>query len=445
MKITPKSEKISSFIMEIKRDYYLKKLVHKMGNESIKVITGVRRCGKSYILNTIFYNYLKENGFDDNHIIKFSFDAVDDLIKIGENPVEVNIKNRKVDFTKFVEYITACLTDAQKYVFLFDEIQKLECFENVLLAFLKKENVDIYVSGSNSKFLSKDVITEFRGRGDEIHIFPLSFSEYYDFLKGDQEQRLEEYMIFGGLPKVVLAETNEDKMDYLKTQMENTYLQDIIDRYGLHKDTCIAELLDILASGISGLTNPVKISNAFMTIKKIKTSSEIISKYISHFEDAFILNKVKRYDVKGKKYISTPFKIYFEDIGFRNVRLDFRQVEYTHIMENIIYNELRYRGYKVDVGNVEVREKNQENKEVKKNLEIDFIANKGSQRYYIQSSYDLPNEEKWIQETKSFDNVKDSFKKIIIVNKKVVPRYTERGYLILGLRDFLLDPNSLDF
>ncbi|MCQ2913813.1 MAG: ATP-binding protein [Alphaproteobacteria bacterium] len=430
--------------MEIKRDLYLEKLVHKMDNGSIKVITGVRRCGKSYILNTIFYNYLKENGFDEDHIIKFSFDAADDLMKIGENLIELEAKKQKASYVKFMNYIASRIADSKKYVFLLDEIQKLECFESVLLSYLKKDNVDIYVTGSNSRFLSKDVITEFRGRGDEIHIFPLSFSEYCAFLNENSEQQLEKYMFFGGLPRVVLAKTDEDKMDYLRTQMQHTYLKDIVDRYELHKDNCIEELLSIIASGISGLTNPLKISNTFNAIKKMKISSELINKYISHFEDAFILNKAKRYDVKGKKYISTPYKIYFEDIGFRNVILDFRQVEYTHIMENIIYNELRYRGYNIDVGNVEIREKNSENKEIKKNLEVDFIANKGSKRYYIQSAYDIPNEEKWIQETKSFDNIKDSFKKIIIVNKKIVPHYTEKGYFILGLSEFLLNINSLE-
>ncbi|MEG9429422.1 MAG: ATP-binding protein [Christensenellaceae bacterium] len=430
--------------MEIKRDLYINKLVNAIGNGSIKVITGVRRCGKSYILNTLFYNYLLKSGIDKSHIIKFAFDSAEDLTKIGEDLIEIDVEKRKVDYKKFMNYISSLIVDDNKYYLLLDEVQKLSSFETVLLGYLGRENFELFVSGSNSKFLSKDVITELRGRGYEIHVLPLSFSEYYNFIKGNESDRLEEYMVFGGLPRVALANTNEEKMSYLKTQMTNTYLKDIVERYELHDDEGLNELLKIIASGISGLTNPNKLSNAFKSLSKKNLCPDTIDKYIDHFEDAFILNKVLRYDVKGKAYISTPYKIYFEDVGLRNVALDFRQVEYTHIMENVIYNELKYRGYNVDVGTIEVREKNKEGNRIKKNLEVDFIANKGSQRYYIQSVYDIPDEEKWEQETKSFDNIKDSFKKIIVVNKNVVARHTESGYLLIGLKEFLLNSNSLE-
>ena len=423
--------------MEIQRDLYLNKLVNAIGNGSIKVITGVRRCGKSYILNTLFYNHLLKSGIDKSHIIKFAFDSAEDLTKI-------DVEKRKADYKKFMNYVSSLIVDDSKYYLLLDEVQKLSSFETVLLGYLGRENLELFVSGSNSKFLSKDVITELRGRGDEIHVLPLSFSEYYNFVKGSEDDRLEEYMVFGGLPRVALANTNEEKMSYLKTQMTNTYLKDIVERYDLNDDEGLNELLKIIASGISGLTNPNKLSNAFKSLSKKNLCPDTIDKYIDHFEDAFILNKVLRYDVKGKAYISTPYKIYFEDVGLRNVALDFRQVEFTHIMENVIYNELKYRGYNVDVGTIEVREKNKEGNRIKKNLEVDFIANKGSQRYYIQSVYDIPDDEKWEQETKSFDNIKDSFKKIVVVNKNVVARHTESGYLLIGLKEFLLKSNSLE-
>ena len=430
--------------MEIKRDLYLNKLVNAIGNGSIKVITGVRRCGKSYILNTLFYNYLLKSGIDKSHIIKFAFDSAEDLTKIGEDLIEIDVEKRKVDYKKFMNYISSLIVDDNKYYLLLDEVQKLSSFETVLLGYLGRENFELFVSGSNSKFLSKDVINELMGRGYEIHVLPLSFSEYYNFIKGNESDRLEEYMVFGGLPRVALANTNEEKMSYLKTQMTNTYLKDIVERYELRDDEGLNELLKIIASGISGLTNPNKLSNAFKSLSKKNLCPDTIDKYIDHFEDAFILNKVLRYDVKGKAYISTPYKIYFEDVGLRNVALDFRQVEFTHIMENVIYNELKYRGYNVDVGTIEVREKNTEGNRIKKNLEVDFIANKGSQRYYIQSVYDIPDEGKWEQETKSFDNIKDSFKKIVVVNKNVVARHTESGYLLIGLKEFLLNSNSLE-
>lgn len=430
--------------MEIKRELYLEKLIRRMGNGSIKVITGVRRCGKSYIMNTLFYNYLLQSGIDKSHIIKFAFDSAEDLNIIGEDLVELEINKKKVDYKKFMSYVSSLMVDEDRYYLLLDEVQRLSLFEVVLLGYLGKGNIELYVSGSNSKFLSKDVITELRGRGDEIHVLPLSFSEYYNFKQNSSVDILEEYMVFGGLPRVALAETDEEKMSYLKTQMANTYLKDIVERYNLEDETCLNELLNVIASGMSGLVNPNKISNTFKSLSQKNICSSTIDKYIGYFEDAFIMNRVLRYDIKGKGYISTPYKIYFEDVGFRNVVLDFRQVEFTHIMENIIYNELKYRGYNVDVGNVEIREKNQEGKYIKKNLEVDFVANKGSQRYYIQSAYDIPNEEKWVQGTKSLDGIRDSFKKIVVVNKNIVTRHTESGYLLVGLKEFLLNQNSLE-
>ncbi|MCR4594271.1 MAG: ATP-binding protein [Clostridiales bacterium] len=428
--------------MDIKRDVYLQRLIDRMDNGSIKVITGIRRSGKSYLLNTLFYNYLIKNGIDKKHIIKFAFDSAEYLLKIGEDLVELEQKKKKVNYKKFMFYLSNLLEEGEKYYILLDEVQRLEGFEYVLMGYMQSGH-DIYVTGSNSKFLSSDVITEFRGRGDEVRIRPLSFSEYYNFVGGDKAAALEEYMVFGGLPKVALAKTNEEKTTYFYTQMTNTYIKDVIERNNFKNVEELGELLNVLASGITNLTNPTRISNIFKTEKHLNTCEDTVSRYIKAFEEAFIVSSVLRYDVKGMSYISTPYKIYFEDIGLRNSRLNFRQVEFDHIMENVIYNELRYRGYMIDVGDVNIREKNKENKEIKKRLEVDFVVNKGSQRVYIQSAFDIPNEEKWIQETKSFDNIPDSFKKVVIVNKPIVPRYTEKGYYMIGLTDFLLDIESI--
>lgn len=429
--------------MEIKRDRYLDMLRVRKHNGFIKVITGIRRCGKSYLLNTIFYNDLLKNGVDINHIIRFAFDSANDLLLIGEDLQDLNKNKRKVDAKKFVEYISANIKDNDMYYLLLDEVQNLDCFESVLNGCLRKNNIDIYVTGSNSKFLSHDVLTEFSGRGDDIHMLPLSFSEFFACYDGRLEYAFDDYMVYGGLPAVAQMKTFEQKSTYLKTQIDNVYLKDIIERYNLSSDKNIGELLNIVASGISSLTNPTKLSNTFKTVKNSTLSANTIDNYIDYMQDSFLISKVKRYDVKGKKYINTPYKIYFEDVGLRNARLNFRQVENTHIMENVIYNELRFRGYNVDVGVVEVRET--QNGEVqRKQFEIDFIANQGSKRYYIQSAYDIPNEEKMEQETKSFDKTNDSFKKIIIVEKSMKPRRNEKGYLILGVKEFLLDSNSLE-
>ena len=429
--------------MEIKRDKYLEMLQIRRHNGFIKVITGIRRCGKSYLMNDIFYEKLRQEGVDESHIIKFAFDSAEDLLLIGADLQDLFINKKKVDPKKFMTFISQRMMDNDMYYLLLDEVQNLGCFEAVLNGYLRKKNMDVYVTGSNSKFLSSDVLTEFAGRGDEIHVLPLSFSEFYANYQDGLDYAFDDYMIYGGLPAVALMKTSEQKSSYLKTQLQNVYLKDLVERNNLNSDENIGELLDIIASGISSLTNPTKLANTFKSIKNTSLSALTIDRYITYMQQAFILSKVNKYDVKGKKYINTPYKIYFEDVGLCNARLDFRQIEETHLMENIIYNELRYRGYNVDVGFVETRE-NIDGTLKRKQLEIDFVANQGNKRYYIQSAYDIPNEEKMKQETKSLDNIDDSFKKIIVVRNSIKPRRNEKGYLIVGLKEFLLDPNSLE-
>ncbi len=430
--------------MEIKRDIYLEQLIDRKQNGFIKVITGIRRCGKSYLLNTLFYNHLIGEGVDEHHIIKFAFDSAEDLRLIGEDLFAIDEENRKVDPARFMDYISSCMTDSRLYYLLLDEVQKLGSFESVLNGYLRKNNMDVYVTGSNSKFLSSDIITEFEGRGDEVHVLPLSFSEFFSVYDGSKDEAFDDYMVYGGLPAAALMHKEEQKTKYLTTQVQNVYLRDIVHRFNLHSDEDIGELLDILASGISTLTNPRKLANTFKSVKNSGICEATVAKYISHLEDVFLISKVKRYDVKGKRYIDTPYKVYFEDVGLRNARLNFRQIEPTHLMENIIYNELRYRGYNVDVGVVEVREKDENGKEAKKQLEIDFVANQGSRRYYIQSAYEIPNDGKWEQETRSFDKTNDSFKKIIIVERSMKPRRNDKGYVTMGVKEFLLNANSLE-
>lgn len=432
--------------MEIKRDFYLDKLIRKMNNGFIKVITGIRRCGKSYLLNKIFYNYLMKSGVDEEHIIKFAFDSGDDLLKIGEDLMDLDILSgeRLVDPKKFLEFIKNRTKTKDKYYILLDEVQLLASFEQVLNGFLRQDNFDVYVTGSNSKFLSKDIITEFAGRGDEIHVMPLSFSEYMQSTSLDKEDAFAEYQVFGGLPALCSMDNDEDKMNYLKTQLDNVYLRDIINRYDIRLDSELADLLNVLASGMSTLTNPSKIEATFESSKQTKISANTIDKFIEYFEDSFILKKVYRYDVKGRKYIGTPYKIYFEDVGLRNARLNFRQIEPTHLMENIIYNELRYRGYMVDVGVVMTREKDKNDKDVRNKREVDFIANLGTKRYYIQSAYSLPSVEKTEQEKASLLNIDDSFKKIIIVKDRVKAFLDDNGIVTINLFDFLLNKDSLD-
>ena len=429
--------------MERRRDKYLNQLIIRKHNRLVKVITGIRRCGKSYLLNNLFYTHLISEGVDEAHIIKFAFDSNVDLGLIGESALQIEEQKRKVDPQKFTNYISSKIIDNKMYYLLLDEVQNLGAFESVLNSYLRKNNIDVYVTGSNSKFLSTDVITEFAGRGDEIHMMPLSFSEFYSCYDGSFDEALDYYFVYGGLPAIVSMKDETQKVQYLKTQMQNVYLRDIINRYKLNNHNSIGELLDILASSIASFVNPSKLSNTFKSLKKETLTDKTISNYIEYMQDAYIIKIAKRYDVKGKKYISTPFKIYFEDVGLRNARLDFRQIEETHLMENIIFNELRFRGFNVDVGVVEQRT-TIDGKTDRKYYEVDFIANLGRKKYYIQSAYDIPSNEKLQQETNSFDRIDDSFKKIIIVNKTIKPRTTEKGYTILGLKDFLLDEKSLD-
>ncbi len=432
--------------MEIQRTVYLNRLIARKHNGFIKVITGIRRSGKSYLLNTLFYNHLIEEGVPDNRIIKFAFDSADDLLKIGENPIVLDNKReeRKVDPAKFLNWLLPQLPEKEMCYILLDEVQKLGAFESVMNGFLRKTNLDVYVTGSNSKFLSKDILTEFEGRGDEIHVLPLSFSEYYGFKNGDKSEAFDDYSVYGGLPAVALMTTDEQKSQYLKSQMQNLYLRDIKNRYGLQDKTTIGEVLDVVASGISALTNPRNIANTINTVHGTKICDATVERYISHMEDAFMLSRAKRYDVKGRKYIGTPYKIYFEDVGLRNARINFRQIENTHIMENIIYNELRFRGYHVDVGVVESRERDCDGKDIRVRREIDFVATLGSKKYYIQSAYAIPDQNKYEQETASFDKTIDSFKKIIVVEKSMKPRRDEKGYVMMGVKEFLLDKDSLD-
>lgn len=424
----------------IPRPIYLEKLKARMWNDSIKVITGIRRCGKSFLLRNIFHDYLISSGVQEKNIVMFAFDSALDLEKLGEDLVELEKNKRKVDYKKFINYISTLVSSKEKYYLLLDEVQRLDSFEFVLNGYLAMGSFDIYVTGSNSKFLSTDVITEFRGRGDEIHVMPLSFSEFFAYVGGDKNRRLDEYMTFGGLPRTVLSDSDESKMNYLSSQLQKTFLTDVIERHNIKNTEELGELLSIVASGISSLTNPLKLENTFRSVKKVTLSADTITDYIQFFRESFILDKAIRYDIKGKNYISTPFKLYFEDIGLRNARLDFRQVETTHIMENVIYNELRFRGFKVDVGALEIRENN-----LRKKLEVDFVANSGNRRYYIQSASEIPDDEKLRQETRPLDCIPDSFKKILIVNKNMVPKRNEKGYLFISLIDFLTKPDSLDY
>lgn len=430
-------------MMEIKRDAYLNQLVTRMHNGFVKVITGLRRSGKSYLLNKIFYSYLISHGIPEDHIIRFAFDSADDLSMIGEDFIELENRNQKVDPKKFMTFLGSQIKDNEMYYLLLDEVQNLGSFESVLNAYLRKDNLDIYVTGSNSKFLSSDVLTEFEGRGDEIHLFPLSFKEFYSVFQGTKDEAYEQYSIHGGLPFVVSMVTNSQKENHLKSLLSKVYLNDIIKHNNLKRDSNIAELLDLVASGIASFTNTSKLEARFRSIKKVAISRTTIDHYVDYFIDSFLISKAIKYDIKGKRYIDTPYKLYFEDVGLRNAAIGFRQIEETHLMENIIYNELRHRGFNVDVGVVETRTMD-DGKQARKQFEIDFVATSGSNRYYIQSAYAIPDEAKWIQETNSFNHIDDSFKKIIVVKNPVVPRRNEKGYLIIGLYDFLLNENSLE-
>ena len=414
--------------MEIKRDYYLNELIDRIDNQLIKIITGIRRCGKSYLLNTIFKNYLIEHGIDEEHIIQLSFDEK---------------KNKKyIDPDVLDEYIRSLIKDNEKYYLLLDEIQEVEEFESVLIGFMHIDNVEIYVTGSNSKFLSSDIVTEFRGRGDEIRVYPLSFAEFYSVYNGSEEKALSEYYTYGGLPLTVLAKTDNAKINYLKTQKDNVYINDIVDRNKIQNREELEILVQIIASDIGCLTNPLKLSNHFKERDRSSSMTDkTIYNYLGYLQDAFMIEKAKRFDVRGKKFIETPQKYYFTDMGIRNSFLDFRQSEeISHTMENVIYTELKKRGYNVDVGTVEIREG-----DAKKQLEIDFVANKGNNKIYIQSALEMKTKEKVVQEQKSLINVNDFFKKIIIVGSNIKRTRYDNGIILMGIHDFLLDMNSLDY
>ena len=416
--------------MEIRRDIYLKKLINRMHNGMIKVVTGIRRSGKSYLLFTIFKDYLLSKGVDEDHIISIELDRLEN--KKYRNPYVV------------LEKIKSQLIDSKDYYIFLDEVQLLDQFEDVLNSLLHIKNVDVYVTGSNSKFLSKDIITEFRGRGDEVHVYPVSFREYMTVFNGDKYEGWSSYVRFGGLPLTVTMNSDEQRVEYLTRLFEETYIKDIIERNHIEKKQELNDLINVLASGIGSLTNPSKIVATFNSVIQSDISLNTVRSYIEYLEDAFIISEANRYDVKGRKYIGTPLKYYFEDVGLRNARLGFRQVEETHLMENIIYNELRVRGFSVDVGVVMKRKRTKAGVQEKKQLEIDFIANQGSRRYYIQSAFSIPDEEKREQEKASLINVGDSFKKIIIVKDVVKPWHDDDGILTISLYDFLLDEKSLE-
>lgn len=418
--------------MEIKRNYYLNKLIDAKNDGLIKIITGIRRCGKSYLLNQLFYNYLKENGVKESNIIKIALDN-------DEN--EELLDNRKLG-----DYIREKIKNKEMYYILLDEIQLVDNFESVLNSLIRIENVDIYVTGSNSKFLSTDIVTEFRGRGEEIRIYPLSFSEFITAYNGETMDAWSEYSTYGGLPLVTTKmNSDERKMNYLKEQQQNVYINDVLERNKINNDKEIMQILiEIIASSIGSLTNPKKISATFKSEANIDIAPTTVATYLKYLEEAFIIENAKRYDVKGRKYISTPSKYYFSDIGIRNSIINFRQQEETHIMENIIYLELRRRGFNVDVGSVEYKGK-KDGKDFYKQLEIDFIANKGNNKYYIQSAYSMPDSEKREQEEKPLLKTNDAFKKFIITKDYIKTWRDENGIITMNVYNFLKDINSLEY
>ena len=416
--------------MDIKRDLYLQQLIDRRHNGMIKVVTGVRRCGKSYLVFNLFNNYLKSNGVDDKHIIKVNLE---------------NRRNKKLrNPDALLEYIDAQLIDQDMYYILLDEVQLVDEFEDVLNSYLDVPNADVYVTGSNARFLSKDVITEFRGRGDEVKIYPLSFAEFMSAFDGSNQLGLDEYMTFGGLPLILSYKTQEQKSAYLKNLFEETYIKDIKERYQIRHEEEFEELLNIISSSIGSLTNPTKLSKTFQSVKHVTVNPETIKYYLEYLCDSFLVSKAMRYDVKGKKYIDTPYKYYFTDMGLRNARINFRQDEKTHLMENVIYNELLIRGFNVDVGVVPVVSRDENGKQVRSQLEIDFVCNQGSKRYYIQSAFRMNSESKEQQEQASLTKVNDSFKKIIITGEESLVHRNEQGITTMSIYDFLLNPNALE-
>lgn len=417
--------------MIFKRKKYIDKLVAGLGNGLVKIVTGGRRCGKSFLLFNLFHSYLISHDVSEDHIIELSFD--DRRSKPLRNP------DTLLDYIE--EHVKK---DGSTYYIILDEVQMVEDFVEVLLSLMHNPQLEVYVSGSNSRFLSKDVVTEFRGRGDEIRVWPLSFAEYYEEFHGDRTLLWQEYYTYGGLPQVALLSDKEKKVEYLRNMYELTYLRDIIERNQLRNAEGMRQLVQILSSGIGSSTNPQRISNTFHTVENAPISRNTIKEYIAYLQDAFLIEGAMRYDVKGRKYIGTESKYYFTDMGLRGTILDFRQQEETHIMENVIYNELRMRGFLVDVGMIEAWKKDKNNQNVRRNLEIDFVANKGNQRYYIQSAFAISDDEKKEQEEASLKAIKDAFKRVVILRNDIMPYHDENGFLIIGLIDFLLNPNSLD-
>ena len=415
---------------KIERNIYLNRLIDSIGNGMIKIVNGVRRSGKSFLLFRLFVEWLQSQGIDDAHIIKVN--------------LEDRLNKQLRDPDVLLNHIYSHILDDGHFYVLLDEVQMVPEFEDVLNSFLDKENVDVFVTGSNAKFLSKDVITEFRGRGEEIFMQPLSFGEFMSVYEGSYELGLDEYMTFGGLPQVLSYKTEKEKSNYLKGLFRKTYITDIVDRYGVRNTTELGELLDIVASCIGSLTNPTKIANTFASVKNVRITNETVQKWLEYLCDSFLVAKAVRYDVKGRKYIDTPSKFYFCDLGLRNARLNFRQTENTHLMENLIYNELIYRGYNVDVGVVVTEMKDEEGKRHKVQLEIDFVCNQGSKRIYVQSAYRLPTEAKQNQELFSLTKADDSFKKVVIGGEDQLVHRNDKGIVTMSLRDFLMDKDALD-
>lgn len=432
--------------MEVQRPRYLNQLIDKKDNGRVKIITGIRRCGKSYLLFELYRKYLLSSEVSENQIIMIALDSLKNIKY--RNPIELD------------NYLRDKIQDnGLKYYIFIDEIQFVEEISNpylegteskvnfvdLVLGLMKIPNVDVYITGSNSKMLSSDVLTQFRDRGDEIRVYPFSFAEFYSCYEGDKRKAFDEYCLYGGMPMSVQLKSHEKKSEYLKNIFTSTYIKDVIERNKILKDTSILDdLLDIISSSIGSLSNPTKLANTFMSEKNIKISQFTVSNYLEYFIDAFLIEKARRYDVKGRKYISSPYKYYFSDIGLRNARLNFRQIEQSHIMENVIYNELRMRGLNVDVGVVEYNYKDENKKTIRKNLEVDFIINRGSNRYYIQSALNVDTKEKQVQETESLRRTGDSFKKVVIVRNNIVPRFDDDGILYIGVEDFLLDETALD-
>lgn len=415
--------------MEIKRDVYLEKLVRKKHNGLIKIVTGVRRCGKSYLLFRLFHDCLLEQGVPADHIIEIALD--DRHNKALRDP------------DAMLEYLDGRILDSELHYVILDEVQYLGEFEDVLNSLLHIPNVDVYVTGSNSQFLSSDVITQFRGRGDEIHVYPLSFAEYVSVCECGQDEAWDDYLVYGGLPLVATMDDPEDKAEYLTSLFETVYLSDILERHHVRNGSELEELTDVLASAIGSYTNPTRLSHTFKSVKGMEITDKTLKKYIEYLMDSYLVNKAMRYDIKGRKYIGKLAKYYFEDVGLRNARLGFRQVEQTHLMENIIYNELRIRGYQVDVGMIECSETGATGQREKKLLEVDFIAVKGSEKYYLQSAFAMPTPEKAAMERRSLLKIADSFKKIIVTGENIKVRRDEHGIVTIGLRNFLLDRDSL--